>query len=204
MRVTLVVLLFGCGSSVPNEARDYYHSLDGVTCEFRARCCGDTSGQSACTTNLDNALLSTLGQIQASIDQGVLTYHSDVANACINAQKGALADCNNDATALAANVTLCAGVFTGNAPAGAACPSGGGCASGLACRLKSSCGTPAADGASCASAPCATGLACLPSIKCGAPLAAGTMCTRGDQCASNFCSALSCAAMGTVKDISCS
>jgi hypothetical protein len=202
MRIFAPLLLTACGS-VPNQARDFYHSLDGIECEFRARCCGDTQGMNACTQTLDDRRLNVLGQIQSSIDQGVLTYHGDTASLCLDAQKGARADCMKDGSALHANDALCAGVFTGDLPASAACPTGGGCASGLTCFRNSACTVPMPLGADCSVSSCADGLACLPGFKCGAPLAAGAQCMLGDQCASRACFNFACAASATLSDLDC-
>jgi hypothetical protein len=202
MRILALTLLTACGS-VPNEAKDFYHSLDQIDCEFKARCCNDTRGQDVCTQTLDNRRLNTLGQIQTEVDQGILVYHSDIASNCLNAQKGARADCMNDGSALHANDDLCAGVFTGMLASGGACYTGGGCAAGLACFRNTACTAPTPQGGDCTTTACAAGLVCLPGFKCGAPLAAGASCTISDQCQSHACNQ-TCLATVTVSDLDCS
>jgi len=201
MRIFALTLLTACGS-VPNEARDFYHALDQIECEFKARCCNDTRGQDVCTQVLDDRRLNTLGQIQTNVDQGLLVYHSDTASLCLDAQKGARSSCTADGSAIHANDDLCAMVFTGNMPSGAACYTGGGCAAGLACFRSTACTPPGGQGADCTSSACAAGLVCLPGFTCGAPLAAGASCTVSDQCQSHACGG-TCIASVTVSDLDC-
>jgi hypothetical protein len=199
----LVFLLAACGKAPPT-VNSFYDQQSRIVCDALIRCCGATQTIDACATLAAGSSRTTRDAVTTQIASGKLTYHADQAALCLDAQRGAYANCNASAASVAVNAPVCDAVFTGALADGDSCPSGAGCGAGLVCFDAAICAAPAARDADCTSAACASGLACLPSLTCSDPLPAGSPCTHDDQCASRLCDPNNtCATSPTVHDLLC-
>ena len=203
----LVAALAGCGpgggggggAAIPLDRIDEEYAA--VFCRKIFTCCtaaeilgspAAAGDEAACRATYGAAIASDLGDVQASVASGIVTYDGGKARSCFEAV-GALPCTEWGGDDAPDRIPDCALILRGTVAPGGACAGSEVCADGW-CASGGICTANTRLGEACAGMPCQTGLYCDTNAAgalttCAAFQPNGAPCSFGDECRSNSCNA---------------
>ena len=209
LALCLVAMGFGCGGGGDPSLQQFFNDTASIECQQIFQCCDSTeimdqfqglnppiTTESGCVNSyqgLFQALL--LPQMQASIDNGRMVYHADLAGACIDALDGlTCAEFSGFSSSSGVAPAGCSDPFEGLVADGDPCASDNECQSsyceGDSSSQEGTCKQLPGDGAACPDFDCADGFWCdfaTGGGTCVATKADGTDCNGNDECQSGSC-----------------
>jgi hypothetical protein len=188
----------GSGRSLPLE--QFGTKFIAAYCHKLLSCCSSAQlaainptivDQASCEASLVPSPQSDLALAPGLVDAGVVTYHADTAQGCLN--ELAAFPCGGAGQSA---LSQCGRVFQGTLTAGSPCGVSLECASDYCTNAPSggiACAAPVGLGESCEFAPCSSGLSCVSSPSsgqprtCGQPFPDGSGCMYDADCAGGAC-----------------